>query len=108
MSSSKLVTMHLSQKEHRMNTEPAVREFKSRFHLFLGGSDSKESACNAGELVQSHGWDGPLEKGMQSTPLFFPGEFHEPRSLAGYSPWGCKESDTIEQLTLSFLSLPPL
>ena len=50
MSSSKLVTMHLSQKEHRMNTEPAVREFKSRFHLFLGGSDSKEPACNAGDL----------------------------------------------------------
>ena len=26
---------------------------------------------------------------------------HEQRSLAGYSPWGCKESDTVEQLTLS-------
>ena len=25
-----------------------------------------------------------------------PGEFHEQRSLAGYSPWGCKESDTTE------------
>ena len=23
----------------------------------------------------------------------------------GYSPWGCKESDTIERLTLSVLSL---
>ena len=30
-----------------------------------------------------------------------PGEFHGQRSLAGYSPWGCKESDTTEQLTLS-------
>jgi len=35
------------------------------------------------------------------TPVFLPGEFHEQRSLEGYSPWGCKESDTTEQLTLS-------
>jgi len=26
---------------------------------------------------------------------------HGQRSLAGYSPWGCKESDTTERLTLS-------
>ena len=35
------------------------------------------------------------------TPLFLPGEFHGQRSLAGYNPWGLKESDTTEQLTLS-------
>ena len=28
-----------------------------------------------------------------------PGEFHGQRSLAGYSPWGLKELDMIEQLT---------
>ena len=28
-----------------------------------------------------------------------PGEFHAQSSLAGYSPWGCKESDTTEQVT---------
>ena len=27
------------------------------------------------------------------TPVFLPGEFHEQRSLVGYSPWGHKESD---------------
>ena len=27
---------------------------------FPGGSDGKESACNAGDL----GWENPLEKGM--------------------------------------------
>ena len=31
---------------------------------FPGGSDSKESACNAGELVQSLSQEGPLEKEM--------------------------------------------
>ena len=30
------------------------------------------------------------------SPLVLPGESHEQRSQAGYSPWGCKESDTTE------------
>ena len=29
-----------------------------------------------------------------------PGEFHGQKSLAGYSPWGCKESGMTEQLPL--------
>ena len=33
------------------------------------------------------------------TPVFLLGEFHGQRSLLGYSPWGCKELDTTEQLT---------
>ena len=31
-------------------------------------------------------------------PAFLPGEFHGQRSLAGYSPWGCKESDMTDLL----------
>ena len=39
----------------------------------------------------------------QSTPVFLPGESPCQRSLVGYSPWGCKESDTTERLgTISF------
>ena len=49
--------------------------------------------------IQSLGQEDPLEKDMQPTPVFLPGEFHEQRSLAGYSPWNLKESDTTEQLT---------
>ena len=37
----------------------------------------------------------------QLTPLFLPGKPHGQRSLEGYSPRGCKESDTTEWLTLS-------
>ena len=33
-------------------------------------------------------------------PVFLPGGFYGQRNLAGYSPWGHKESDTTEQLTL--------
>ena len=34
-----------------------------------------------------------------ATPVFLPKESHGQRSLEGCSPWGCKESDTIEWLT---------
>ena len=46
--------------------------------------------------AQSLDLDDPLEKEMQPTPVFFSGEFHRQRSLAGYGPWGCKESDMTE------------
>ena len=37
---------------------------------------------------------------MTTHPVSLPGESHGQRNLAGYSPWGCKEPDTTEQLTL--------
>ena len=37
------------------------------------------------------------------TPVFLPGEFHGQRSLVSYCPLAHKESNTTEQLTLSFL-----
>ena len=40
----------------------------------------------------------PWRRKWQPTPLFLLGEFQGQRSLAGYSPWGCKESDTTERL----------
>ena len=49
--------------------------------------------------VQYLGWEDALEKGMATPPVFLPGESHGQRSLAGYSPWGCQESATTEQLT---------
>ena len=39
------------------------------------------------------------ETKWQTTPVFLPGESHRQRSLAGYSPWGYKESDMTELLT---------
>ena len=32
----------------------------------------------------------PWRRKWQPTPVFLPGEFHGKRSLAGYSPWGCR------------------
>ena len=36
----------------------------------------------------------------QPTPVLLHGKSHRQRSLVGYSPWGCKESDTTERLCL--------
>ena len=36
------------------------------------------------------------------TPVLLPGKSHGQRSLVGCSPWGCKESDTTEQLHFHF------
>ena len=45
----------------------------------------------------------PWRREWQPTPVFLPGEYHEQRRLACYSPWGCKESDMTEWLTLCSL-----
>ena len=42
---------------------------------------------------------GPLDRKRQSTPVFLPGASHGQRSLAGYSPWGRKESNMSERLS---------
>ena len=54
---------------------------------FPGGSDGKESACNVGNLGSIPGLGrSPGEGNGQPTPVFWPGEFHGQKSLAGYSP----------------------
>ena len=64
---------------------------------FPGGSDGKESTCNAGDLGSIPGLGRSLGGGhgdpFQYSWLENP---HGQRSLAGYSPWGCKESNRTE------------
>ena len=49
--------------------------------------------------VQSLCWEDPLEWGMAAHSSILAWRIHGQRSLAGYSPKGHKESDTIEGLT---------
>ena len=60
---------------------------------FPGGSVGKESACDTGDPGSIPG-SGRRE--WQPTPVFLPGESHGQNSLVGYSPRGCKESETTE------------
>ena len=65
---------------------------------FPGGSDGKVFAAMRVTRVRSLGWEDPGRREWQLTPVFFSGESHGRRSLAGYSPRGRKELDTTERL----------
>ena len=80
---------------------------------FSGGASGKDSACQCRRCTRSRfdPWVGkiPWRRAWQPTPGFLPGESPgqgiAQRSLVGCSPWGCKESDTTEQLAPSHFSL---
>ena len=66
----------------------------------FGASPVSQTVKNLSEMRET--WvDAQVEKvpwrrEWLPTPVFLPGEFHGQRSLAGYSPWGRRESDRIE------------
>ena len=68
---------------------------------FPGGSDGKESSCSMGDMglipglgrSPGGGHGNPLQYSCLENP-------HGQRNLVGYSPWGCKESDTTERLSI--------
>ena len=67
---------------------------------FPGGSDGKESACNAGDLGSIPGWGRfPGVGSGKPTSVFLPGESHGQRGLAGYGPQGRQELDMTKRLT---------
>jgi len=55
----------------------------------LGGSDGKESICNAGDLGSISGLGRfPQRREWVPTAVFCFGEFHGQGRLVDYSPWG--------------------
>ena len=50
-------------------------------------------------------WVGkiPWRRKWQPTPVFLPGEYHGQRSLAGYIPWGLKESHMTERISTAHI-----
>ena len=67
----------------------------NHFWGFPGGTSGKEPACQC----RRHRFSPwlrkiPWRRAWQFTPVFLPGESHEQRSLAGYSPWGGAKSRT--------------
>jgi len=67
---------------------------------FPGATSGKEPACQCKrhKRLRFDPWVGkiPWRRAWQPSPVSLPGESHEQRSLAGYSPWGHKESDMTE------------
>ena len=81
-----------SRRPHTLSRAPrAVQQALVGYLLYkqYGGSDGKESACNAGDLGSIPGLGRfPGEGKGYPSPVFLPGEFCGQRSLVGYSPWG--------------------
>ena len=71
---------------------PGVLVLKKKIHLPV--QETQETR------VRSLGWDDPnldsWRRKWQSTPVFLPGKFHGQGTLVGFSPWGHRESETIE------------
>ena len=70
------------------------------YGLKRGGSDGKESACNAGGLGFIPRLGRSLEEGMATNSSILAWRIPMDRGAwPGYSPWGHKESDATEQLS---------
>ena len=65
---------------------------------FPGDSDGKEAMQET--QVQSLGQEDPLEKRIATHSSILSWRIPWAEEPVGYNPWGCKESDTTEQLTL--------
>ena len=96
---------------HRSQWTPTPRERGGSRHpcIWCRAFSVAQTVKNLPAIQETWIWslsqEDPLEKGMatlpKNTPVFLPGEFHEQKSLSGYSPWHCKESDMTERLPLS-------
>ena len=89
----------LDPTSHSYDLEQAS-EFSFFFKVimgFPGGSDSKEPACNVGDLGLIPGL-GRSPGGGHGNPYqcFCLENPHGQRSLVSYRPWGHKESDTTD------------
>ena len=57
----------------------------------------KNPPANTGDIGSISGFrQSSRRRKWPPTPVFWPGEFHEQRSLVGYSPQGHKEPDTTK------------
>ena len=68
---------------------------------FPSGASAKEPAYQCWRCKRRRFDPGvgkiPWRRAWKPPPVFLPGESHEQRSLARYSPWGCKQLDMTEE-----------
>ena len=78
---------NLCYSSDKINNTPLVNHTVNSFYL-------TPLICKQNVCV----WPCPWRRQWHPTPVLLPGISHGRRSLVGYSPWGCKESDTTEWL----------
>ena len=96
------VTVHGVRHDWVTNNFTLTFHWKYGCHIYLIQSGILYKASLVAQLVKNlpamwETWIGkiPWRRERLPTPEFWPGEFH-----GLYSPWGCKESDMTEQLSL--------
>ena len=73
-----------------------AKKKKKSYLLFPRGTSSGSAVKNLSAMQEMQETQAPRigkipwRRTWQPTPAFLPGESHGERSLAGYSPWGCK------------------
>ena len=99
---SPLIFYYKQAKRNPATPSIVCLEISSAFQVALV---IKNLPANAGD--KRHRFDPwvrkiPWRTALQPTPVFLPGESHGQKSLVGYSPRGCQESDTTKQLHFHF------
>ena len=86
-----------------------LQSFPSAVHLLGFSPGSVVKTPPVMQRCKFDPWVGkiPWRRAWPPAPVFLPGKSHGQRSLAGYSPWGCKESDRTERLSVHTCPLLP-
>ena len=81
--------IHLSIYLETLSVVKIIQMIAKAIRGFTGGSDGKESTCQAGDMDLIPGLGrAPWKRKSQLTPIFSSGKSHGRRSLVGYGPWG--------------------
>ena len=95
------IAIPFSRGSSRPRDQTQVSWIAGRFFAVWATGKSKLKLKNNCRRHKGHSFDPwvrtlPWRRKWQRTPVFLPGESHGQRSLVGYSPQGCTESDTNE------------
>ena len=112
---TQLYTTRLSETTEKKTSQNPIRDQVSarttsyflNLYTLVAVLLNKERMCLQCRRPGFDLWVGkiPWRREWLPTPGFLPEEFHGQRRLAGYSPWGRRESDTTEGLTLVHIFL---
>ena len=110
------MTVNKMKSENKMNLKIISCEDIAVFSVQIidGGGQGRHEDLQLSAEFELEGFligmvgKGRLRREGLSTPVVLPGKSHGQRSLAGYSPWGGRDLDMAEQLTLSLMGMEDL
>ena len=100
----KKITLKNEEKERKQDGGKAGHGVHFFPQVYKNTSSNVEDLGSIPGLERPSGWENSQKREQLPTAVFWPGEFHEHRRLVGYSPWGRKELDKTEQLSLSLFT----